>query len=261
MQSIAGIIVAVDAFGPIVDNASGIAEMAALGPEIRRTTDSLDAVGNTTKAICKGFAISDAGFETLALFLVYMLHANLETVVLTHAPVMVGLFIGGALPFAFSGLCLQAVGNTAFQMVGEIRRQFSEIPGLREGEADPDYARCVDISTAAALRNLLPPGLMAVAIPIVLGLSLGPEAVGGLLIGSIVAAFPMAIFMAHAGTAWDNAKKFIEDGHLGGKGTVSHRAAVVGDTVGDPFKDATGPSLNVLMTILTTVSITFSPLF
>jgi K(+)-stimulated pyrophosphate-energized sodium pump len=261
MQSIAGIIVAVDAFGPIVDNASGITEMAALGSEIRKTTDALDAVGNTTKAICKGFAISDAGFETIALFLVYMLHANLETVVLTHAPVMVGLFLGGVLPFAFSGLCLQAVGNTAFQMVGEIRRQFNEIPGLREGKAEPDYAQCVDISTAAALRNLLPPGFIAVAIPIVLGLTLGPEAVGGLLMGSIVSAFPMAIFMAHAGTAWDNAKKFIEEGHLGGKGTQSHRAAVVGDTVGDPFKDAAGPSLDVLMTILTTISIMFSPLF
>jgi K(+)-stimulated pyrophosphate-energized sodium pump len=261
MQSIAGIIVAVDAFGPIVDNASGITEMAGLGPEIRRTTDALDAVGNTTKAICKGFAIGDAGFETIALFLVYMLHANLETVVLTHAPVMVGLFIGGVLPFAFSGLCLQAVGKTAFQMVEEIRRQFSEVPGLRSGKAEPDYARCVDISTVAALRNLLAPGLIAVSIPIFLGLSLGPEAVGGLLMGSIVSAFPMAIFMAHAGTAWDNAKKFIEDGHLGGKGTRAHWAAVVGDTVGDPFKDAAGPSMDVLMTILTTTSIMFSPLF
>jgi len=261
MQSIAGIIVTVDAFGPIVDNASGIAEMAGLGPRVRRTTDALDSVGNTTKAICKGFAISDAGFETIALFLVYMLHANLETVVLTHSSVIVGLFIGGILPFAFSGLCLQAVGNTAFQMVEEIRRQFREIAGLREGQAEPDYGRCVDISTAAALRNLLPPGLLAVAVPIVMGLSIGPEAVGGLLMGSIVTAFPMAIFMAHAGTAWDNAKKFIEEGHLGGKGSLAHRAAVVGDTIGDPFKDTAGPSLDVLMTILTTISILFSPLF
>jgi K(+)-stimulated pyrophosphate-energized sodium pump len=261
MQSIAGIIITVDAFGPIVDNASGIAQMAGLGAGVRRTTDALDSVGNTTKAICKGFAISDAGFETIALFLVYMLHANLQTVVLTHPSVIVGLFIGGILPFVFSGLCLQAVGNTAREMVEEIRRQFRETAGLREGQGQPDYSRCVDISTAAALRNLLPPGLMAVAVPLVMGLSIGPEAVGGLLIGSIVTAFPMAIFMAHAGTAWDNAKKYIEEGHLGGRGSPAHRAAVVGDTIGDPFKDTAGPSLDVLMTILTTVSILFSPLF
>jgi len=261
MQSIAGIIVAVDAFGPIVDNASGIAEMAGLGPEVRRTTDALDSVGNTTKAICKGFAISAAGFETIALFLVYMFHAHLKAVFLTDSSVIIGLFIGGILPFVFSGLCLQAVGKTAFQMVEEIRRQFKEIPGLKEGRARPDYARCVDISTAAALRNLLPPGLIAIAVPLAVGFTLGPEAVGGLLIGCIVTAFPMAIFMAYAGTAWDNAKKFIEEGHLGGKGSLTHRAAVVGDTVGDPFKDTAGPSLDVLMTILTTVSILFAPLF
>jgi len=261
MQSIAGIIVAVDAFGPIVDNASGIAEMAGLGPKVRRTTDALDSVGNTTKAICKGFAISDAGFETIALFLVYTLHAHLETVLLTDPSVVIGLFIGGILPFVYCGLCLQAVGTTAFQMVEEIRRQFREIPGLKEGRARPDYARCVDISTAAALRNLLAPGLIAIAIPIIMGFTLGPEAVGGLLIGSIVTAFPMAIFMAYAGTAWDNAKKFIEVGHLGGKGSLTHLAAVIGDSVGDPFKDTAGPSLDVLMTILTTVSILFAPLF
>jgi K(+)-stimulated pyrophosphate-energized sodium pump len=261
MQSIAGIIVAVDAFGPIVDNASGIAEMAGLGPEVRRTTDALDAVGNTTKAICKGFAISDAGFETIALFLVYMLHARLETVLLTDPAVVIGLFIGGILPFVYCGLCLQAVGTTAFQMVEEIRRQFREIPGLKEGRARPDYARCVDISTAAALRNLLAPGLVAIATPIIIGFTIGPEAVGGLLIGSIVTAFPMAIFMAYSGTAWDNAKKFIEEGHLGGKGSSTHHAAVVGDNIGDPFKDTSGPSLDVLMTILTTVSILFSSMF
>ena len=261
MQSIAGIIVAVDAFGPIVDNASGIAEMAGLGPEVRRTTDALDAVGNTTKAICKGFAISDAGFETIALFLVYMLHARLETVLLTDPSVVIGLFIGGILPFVYCGLCLQAVGTTAFQMVEEIRRQFREIPGLKGGKAKPDYAKCVDISTAAALRNLLAPGLVAIATPIIIGFTIGPEAVGGLLIGSIVTAFPMAIFMAYSGTAWDNAKKFIEEGHLGGKGSPAHHAAVVGDNIGDPFKDTAGPSLDVLMTILTTVSILFSSLF
>jgi K(+)-stimulated pyrophosphate-energized sodium pump len=261
MQSITGIIVAMDAFGPIADNASGIAEIAGLGPEVRRTTDALDAVGNTTKAMCKGFAIGDAGSETIALFLVYMFHAHVKTVLLTDPSVVAGLFIGGILPFAFSGLCLRAVGKTAFQMIEEIRRQFREIPGLTEGEASPDYARCVGISTAAALRNLLAPGLVAVAAPLIVGFAFGPEAVGGLLIGCIVTAFPMAIFMAYAGTAWDNAKKFIEEGHLGGKGSLAHRAAIVADTVGDPFKDAAGPSLDVLMTILTTVSILFAPLF
>jgi len=261
MQSLAGIIVAMDAFGPIVDNSSGIAEMAGLGPAVRRTTDALDSVGNTTKAICKGFAICDAGFETIALFLVYMFHANLETVVLSHSSVIVGLFIGGILPFLFSGLCLQAVGNTAFQMVEEIRRQFSEISGLKEGRVGSDYARCVDISTTAALKNLLAPGLIAIAIPLVVGFIFGPEAVGGLLMGSIVTALPMAIFMAYAGTAWDNAKKLIEEGYVGGAGSLAHHAAVVGDTIGDPFKDTSGPSLNVLMTILTTVSILFYPLF
>jgi K(+)-stimulated pyrophosphate-energized sodium pump len=261
MQSITGIIVAMDAFGPIVDNASGITEMAGLGPDVRRTTDTLDSVGNTTKAVCKGFAISDAGSETVALFLVYMLHAHIEIVLLTDPSVVTGLFIGGILPFVFSGLCLRAVGKTAFQMIEEIRRQFREIPGLKDMGTKPDYTRCVDISTAAALRNLVAPGLMAVATPLILGFTLGPEAVGGLLIGCIVTAFPMAIFMAYAGTAWDNAKKFIEEGHLGGKGSPTHRAAVIGDTVGDSFKDTAGPSLDVLMTILTTVSILFAPLF
>ena len=261
MQSIAGIIVAVDAFGPVVDNASGIAEMSGLDPNVRRTTDALDSVGNTTKAICKGFAISDAGFETIALFLVYMLHANLDTVLLTTPSVIIGLFIGGVLPFVFSGLCLNAVGKTAFRMVEEIRRQFREISGLKDGRARPDYTRCVDISTGAALRNLVAPGLITIAIPLIVGFTLGPEAVGGLLIGSIVTAFPMAIFMAYAGTAWDNARKFIEEGHLGGKGSLTHHAAVIGDTIGDSFKDTAGPSLDVLMTILTTVSILFAPLF
>jgi len=261
MQSLAGLIVTLDAFGPIVDNASGIAEMAGMGPEVRRTTDALDSLGNTTKAVCKGFAIGDAGFETIALFLVYMLHAELDLVLLTDPPVVLGLMIGGILPFAFSGLCLAAVGKTAAQMVEEIRDQFERIPGLREGLAKPDYNRCIEISTVAALRNLFIPGAMAVGAPLVVGFALGAEAVGGLLVGAIVTAFPMAIFMAHSGTAWDNAKKWIEEGNLGGKGSLTHRASVVADTIGDPFKDTAGPSLDVLMTILTTVSIMFAPLF
>ncbi len=261
MQSLAGIIVTLDAFGPIVDNASGIAQMAGLDPEVRRTTDALDSLGNTTKAVCKGFAIGDAAFETIALFLVYMLHANLDLVLLTDPAVVLGLLIGGVLPFAFSGLCLQAVGKTAFQMVNEIRDQFARIPGLKEGKAKPDYNRCVEISTVAALRNLFVPGVIAVGAPLLVGFTLGPEAVGAMLIGSIVTAFPMAIFMAHSGTAWDNAKKWIEEGNLGGKGSLTHRAAVVADTIGDPFKDTAGPSLDVLLTILTTVSIMFAPLF
>jgi len=261
MQSLAGLIVTLDAFGPIVDNASGIAEMAGMEPEVRRTTDALDSLGNTTKAVCKGFAIGDAGFETIALFLVYMLHAELDLVLLTEPTVVVGLLVGGILPFAFSGLCLQAVGKTASKMVNEIRDQFERIAGLREGRAKPDYSRCIEISTVAALRNLFVPGAVAVGAPLVIGFALGPEAVGGVLIGSIVTAFPMAIFMAHSGTAWDNAKKWIEEGNLGGKGSLTHRAAVVADTIGDPFKDTAGPSLDVLMTILTTVSIMFAPLF
>ncbi len=261
MNLITGMIVAMDSFGPIVDNAGGIVEMAGSGPKVREVTDALDSVGNTTKAICKGFAISSCAFETTALFLVYMYHAKIQAISLTEPSVIIGLFIGGALAFLFSSLCLKAVGATAFQMIEEIRRQFREISGLREGEAEPDYARCVDISTRAALKNLLVPGILAMAVPIIMGFTLGPEAVGGLLVGNIVSALVLALMMAHAGTAWDNAKKFIEAGHLGGKGTPTHAAAVVGDTIGDPFKDTAGPSLDVLMTILSTISILFAELF
>ena len=261
MNLITGMIIAMDSYGPIVDNAGGIAEMAGSDPKVREVTDALDSVGNTTKAVCKGFAISDCAFETTALFLVYMYHAGIKAISLTKPSVIIGLFAGGALAFLFSAFCLQAVGTTAFQMIEEIRRQFKEIPGLMEGEAKPDYAQCVDISTRAALKNLLAPGILAIAIPVTIGFTLGPEAVGGLLVGNITCALVLAMMMAHAGTAWDNAKKYIEAGHFGGKGTPTHAAAVVGDTVGDPFKDTAGPSLDVLMTILSTISILFAELF
>jgi K(+)-stimulated pyrophosphate-energized sodium pump len=261
MNLVTGMIIAMDAFGPIVDNAGGIAEMSGLGPKVREVTDALDSVGNTTKAVCKGFAISDAAFETTALFLVYMYHAKIESISLTEPSVIVGMFVGGALAYVFSSFCLKAVGTTAFRMIEEIRRQFREIRGLKEGEAKPDYVRCVDISTRAALKNMLAPSILAIAVPLIIGFTLGPEAVGGMLLGNIICALVTAIMMAHSGTAWDNAKKYIEAGNLGGKGTPTHAAAVVGDTIGDPFKDTAGPSLDVMMTILSTISILFAELF
>ncbi|MHA1711293.1 MAG: sodium-translocating pyrophosphatase, partial [Candidatus Freyarchaeota archaeon] len=261
MNLVTGMIISMDAYGPIVDNAGGIAEMSGSDPEVRETTDILDSVGNTTKAICKGFAISDCTFETIALFLVYMYHAGIETITLTKPPVIIGILTGAALAFLFSSFCLQAVGTTAFRMVEEVRRQFREIPGLLEGKAKPDYASCVDISTKSALKNLLVPGALAISTPLAVGFILGPEAVGGLLIGNIACALALGMMMAHAGTAWDNAKKLIETGFLGGKGTPTHAAAVIGDTIGDPFKDTAGPSLDVLMTILSTISILFAELF
>ncbi len=261
MQSITGMIVAIDAYGPIVDNAGGIVEMVGLGPEVRRVTDELDSVGNTTKAICKGFAIGDAFFETVTMFIVYMMATHLGDLNLTSPYVLAGALIGGTLAFVFSALCLQAVGKTAFQMIGEIRRQFKEIPGLREWKAEPDYARCVDISTHAALKGLLAPAILSIAAPLVVGFTLGPVAVAGLFVGNIVCAFLLAVMMAYAGTAWDNAKKFIEAGHLGGIGTPTQHASVVGDAVGDPFKDTAGPSLDVMMSILSTVAVLFAGLF
>jgi len=263
MQSITGMVVAADSFGPIVDNASGIAEMAGLDKKVREVTDTLDSVGNTTKAVCKGFAICDAVFETIALFLVFMLAAKLspEAMTIIDPSVIIGLLIGGALAFLFSAFCLQAVETTAFKMIEEIRRQFKEIPGLMEGKAKPDYERCVDISTHTALKNLLAPALLAIGTPLILGFTLGAKAVGGLLMGNIICSLVLAIMMAYSGTAWDNAKKFIEAGNLGGKGTPTHAAAVIGDTIGDPFKDMAGPSLDVLMTVLSTISVLFAPLF